>query len=96
MLGWSVIAVKPVGRGEIGRVAPQQNFGQKNIKMDVKMSFLEVMSEVQKNLGDVFAGIGQFKKNPVYKNFVRNLMSKIARSTLTLAGRIRVYCALCV
>jgi hypothetical protein len=37
-------------------------------------SFLEVMSEVQNNLGYVFAGKGQFLKNPVYKNFVRNLM----------------------
>jgi hypothetical protein len=30
------------------------------------------------------------KKNLIYKNFVLNLMSKLARSTLTLPGRIRV------
>jgi hypothetical protein len=30
--------------------------------MDVKTSFFEVMSEVQKDLEDVSAGIGQIKK----------------------------------
>jgi hypothetical protein len=30
--------------------------------MDVKKSFFDVMSEVQKDLQDVSAGIGQFKK----------------------------------
>jgi hypothetical protein len=30
--------------------------------MDVKILFFEVMSEVQKYLQDVSAGIGQFKK----------------------------------
>jgi hypothetical protein len=29
--------------------------------MDVKMSFFDVMSEVQKDLENVSAGIGQFK-----------------------------------
>jgi hypothetical protein len=60
--------------------------------MDVKTLFFDVMSEVQKDLEDVSAGIhvGQFKQNPRYKNFIRNLTSKLARSTLTLPGRIRV------
>jgi hypothetical protein len=31
-------------------------------KMDVKLSFFDVMSEVQKDLQDVYAEIGQFKK----------------------------------
>jgi hypothetical protein len=44
------------------------------------------MSEVQKDLVDVFAGIGQIKNNPIYKNFVRNLTSKSVRSTLTSPG----------
>jgi hypothetical protein len=48
------------------------------------------MSEVPKDLEDVSAGIGQFLKNLIYKNFVLNLMSKLARSTLTLPGRSRV------
>jgi hypothetical protein len=30
--------------------------------MDVKTSFLDVVSQVQKDLQDVSAGIGQFKK----------------------------------
>jgi hypothetical protein len=51
--------------------------------MDVKTSFFDVMSEVQKDLEDVSAGIGQIKNNLIYKNFVRNLTSKLARSTLT-------------
>ncbi len=38
--------------------------------MDIKTSFFEVMSEVQKDLEDVSAGIGQIKKNLIYKNFV--------------------------
>jgi hypothetical protein len=41
------------------------------------------MSEVQKDLEDISAGIGQFFKNRIYKNFVRILTSKLARSTLT-------------
>jgi hypothetical protein len=32
--------------------------------MDVKMSFFDVMSEVQKDLQDVSAGIVSFLKNP--------------------------------
>jgi hypothetical protein len=61
----------------------------KNIKMDVKMSFIEVMSEVRKDLKDVSVGI--FKKSDIlYKNFVRNLKSKLARSTFTSPSRIRV------
>jgi hypothetical protein len=30
--------------------------------MDVKTSFFDVMSEVQKDSQDIFAGIGQIKK----------------------------------
>jgi hypothetical protein len=50
----------------------------------------DVMSEVQKDLEDVSTGIGQIKKNPKYTNFVPNLVSKLARSTLTSPSRIRV------
>jgi hypothetical protein len=48
------------------------------------------MSEVQKDSEDVGAGIGIFIYNPIHKNFVQNLMSKLARSTLTSPGTIRV------
>jgi hypothetical protein len=48
------------------------------------------MSEVQKDLEDHSSGIGQFLTNPIFKNFVWNLTSKLARSTLTSHGRIRV------
>jgi hypothetical protein len=44
----------------------------KNVKMDIKKSFLDVMSEVQKDSQDGLAGIGQLKKNPTNKNFVWN------------------------
>jgi hypothetical protein len=56
-----------------------------DVKMDVKMSFFEVMSE------DVSAGIGQNKY--IYKvlnKFSCNLRSKLARSTLTSPCLIRV------
>ncbi len=56
--------VKPVKSREVGMVAPWQNFLRKNVKMDVKTSFFDVMSEVQKDLQDISPGIGQFKTNP--------------------------------
>jgi hypothetical protein len=58
--------------------------------MDVKTSFFEVMSEVQKYLEDVFAGIGQKIIYKVLNKFSCNLRSKLARSTLTSPGPIRV------
>jgi hypothetical protein len=61
--------------------------------MDVKTSFFDIISEVQTVLEDVSGGTGQFIKNPICKNFVRNLTSKLARSTLTIPGRIRVHVA---
>jgi hypothetical protein len=39
-LGWSVIAVKPVGSGEVGRDMLQLKFWRKNIKIDAKSHFL--------------------------------------------------------
>jgi hypothetical protein len=54
--------------------------------MDVKTSFFDVVSKVQKDSEDFSAGIGQFKKNLTYKNFVWNLTSKLARSILTMPG----------
>ncbi len=54
--------------------------------MDVKTSFFDVISEVQKDLEDVSAGIGLIKNNLIYKNFLRNLTSKLAMSTLTSPG----------
>jgi hypothetical protein len=41
----------------------------KNVKMDIKTSFFDVMLDVQKDLEDVSAGIGQIKNNLIYKNF---------------------------
>ncbi len=57
--------------------------------MDIKTSFFDVMSEIQKDTEEVSAGIGNLK-NLIYKNFVRNLMLKLMRSTLTSLGTIRV------
>ncbi len=48
------------------------------------------MSEAQKDLEDVFAGIGILKKIKLLYKFSRNLRSKSARSTLTSPGPIRV------
>jgi hypothetical protein len=36
---------------------------KKNVKMDVKTSFFDVMSEVQKDSKDVSSGIGVFEKS---------------------------------
>jgi hypothetical protein len=36
----------------------------KDFKMDVKTSFFDILSEVQKDSQDVSAGIGKFLKNP--------------------------------
>jgi hypothetical protein len=54
--------------------------------MNIKTSFFDVMSEVQKDFQDVPAGTGQIKNNTLYKNFAWNLMSKLARSTLASPG----------
>jgi hypothetical protein len=51
---------------------------------------MDIMSEVKKDWEDVSAGIDNFFLNPIYKNFVRNMTSKLARSTLTSGGTIRV------
>jgi hypothetical protein len=50
--------------------------------MDIKESFFDILSEVQEDLQEVFAGIF-FVINAVHKNFVVNLMSKLVRSTWT-------------
>ncbi len=43
-----------------------------------------------KRFGILSAGIGKFKKNLIYAKLIWNLTSKLARSTLTLPGSIRV------
>jgi hypothetical protein len=48
------------------------------------------MSEVQKDSEDVSAGIGIFKQIKLLNKFSCNLGSKLARSTLTSPGPIRV------
>jgi hypothetical protein len=58
--------------------------------MSVKTSFFEVMSGVKKDSKDISAGIGILKKIKLLYKFSRNMRSKLARSTLTLPGPIRV------
>jgi hypothetical protein len=70
----------------VGRSRCDRTSDEKVIKIVVKMSFFDVMSEVQKDLQDVSAGIGQFKKNPTHKNFVQTLTLMLARSILTSPG----------
>ncbi len=65
-------------------------FLTKNVKISVKTSFFEVMSEVQKDSEDNSAGIIILKKIKLLHKFSRNLRSKSARSTLTSPGPIRV------
>ncbi len=74
---------------EVGRVAPPQNFWQKH-KNGRKKAFFDVMSGVQKDLQDISARIGKFEKKILNIKIVRNLMSKLARSTLTSPSRIKV------
>ncbi len=57
--------------------------------MDVKTLFFDVLSEFQKDSEDVSARIYIIFKNLAHKNFVRNLTSKLVRSTLTSPSTIR-------
>jgi hypothetical protein len=50
----------------------------------------EVISEVQKDLEDISAKLEILPKNKVLNKFSCNLRSKLARSTLTSPGQIRV------
>ncbi len=59
--------------------------------MDVKTSFFDVMSEV-KNIHKTFLRNRSILNNLIYMKFVQTMMSKLARSTLTLPGRIRDNC----
>ncbi len=68
-------------------MAPRLDVWQKKKRQNV---IFDVMSEVQKNSEDVSAEIGIVIKNPVHLNFVGNLTSKLARSTLTSPGTVRV------
>ncbi len=54
-----------------------------------RTSIFYAILEVKKDSEDISARIGIFI-NPIHKNFVRNLMSKLARSTLASPGRIRI------
>ncbi len=78
-----VMTVKPVGSGKVGRVAPQQNFWQKNVEMDVKMSFFDIMSVVQKDLQDISAGICQLKKSDI-KEFCPKFDVKVSKVNFDL------------
>jgi hypothetical protein len=62
----------------------------KKLKMEIKMSFNDNMSDVQKDSQDVSTGIGQFLKIQYIRIFFQNFMSKLARSTLTSLDRIKV------
>jgi hypothetical protein len=57
--------------------------------MNVKTSFFDVANEVQKDLQDVSAGIGNFQKNLCNK-FSSNLMSKLVQLTWTSPSTIWV------
>ncbi len=58
--------------------------------MDIKRSFSDVLSEVHKDSEDISAGIGFFYIRHIHKNYVRNLTSKLARSTLTSSSTIKL------
>ncbi len=47
---------------EVQKGLAATDFLTKNVKMNIKTSFFDVMSEVQKDLQDVFAGKINFKK----------------------------------
>ncbi len=48
MLGWSVITIKSVGSRKVSRVAPRQNFWRKNVKLDIKTSFITSCEKFKK------------------------------------------------
>jgi hypothetical protein len=68
------MAVKLDGIGGGGSAGSRRDWtsDKKNIKLDVKTSFFDVMSEVQKYLKDVSAEIGWFKKI-----YFRRILSRI-------------------
>jgi hypothetical protein len=88
MLGWSVIAVKPNGRGGSAGLHCDWTSNKKcqNGRQNI---IFDVISEVQKDLEVVSAGIG-ICFNPINQNFFHNLTSKLVRPTLTSPSRIRV------
>jgi hypothetical protein len=53
--------------------------------MDIKMSFFDVMSEVQKDLQDVSAGIGQFLKKSDKIEFCPEFDVKVSKVNFDLA-----------
>jgi hypothetical protein len=65
--------------------------------MNDKSSFFDVLSCLKfKKIRKMFLQEEVFFLNLLYKNFVGNLMSKLARSILTSYGIIRVDCAACI
>jgi hypothetical protein len=78
------MTVKLVRRGKVGRTAAEL-LKKKRQNRHQKVIF-DVMSEILKDSQVVSAVIGQFLPNLTYKLFVRNLMSKLARSTSTSPG----------
>jgi hypothetical protein len=65
-----------------------------NVRQNV---ILDIMSAVQNDAEDFSAGIGILKKkNSVHKTFCQGFTSKLARSSLTSPGTIRVvvFCSL--
>jgi hypothetical protein len=53
--------------------------------MDAKTSFFDVMSEVQKDLEDIYAGLGKFFKNLIYKKIGPEFNVKVGKVNFDLA-----------
>ncbi len=88
LLGWSVLAVKSNGRGvRQGHAATGLLTKKRQNRHQTIIFWGHVRSS--KRFGRRFWRNRLFKKNLIYKKFVRNLMSKLARSTLTSPGTIR-------
>ncbi len=84
-ISWSVYTVKLSGRGGSAICLRGPTSDKKNVKMDVKSSFFDVMSEVQKDLQDVSAGIRQFKKKSNIYEFCPEFDVKVSEVNFDLA-----------
>jgi hypothetical protein len=87
---FDVISLKPTYQAEEGRQGDHdKTFDVIHIvQICIKTSFFDVVSELEKKLQVVSAGIGIFK-HKVHKKFSPNLTSITVRSTLTLPGRVK-------
>jgi hypothetical protein len=89
--GWSVKTVKQSGREEVGRGAPWPDFWWKYVKIDIKTSSYDDLSELKRFGWHFCRNSLFFIFNPAPNNLVVNLTSKLASSQVQLEMKILIY-----